>query len=103
MRSDGMNRDVKVVCIGDSITEGYGVEAVPGPYPEQLKRMLGEGFQVYNQGVSCTCTTCRRLHGRIVGLPYILEKKWEEALSIPGDIYIVMLGDAWDERCAKRL
>lgn len=99
MKSDGMKKTVKVVCIGDSITEGYGVSAdLLGPYPAQLQKKLGMAFEVYNQGVSCTCSINRTLHGRVVGTPYVLEKKWEEALEIPGDVYVVLHGtnDAQD-------
>lgn len=93
MKSAGMKRITKVVCIGDSITEGYGISDDPyGPYPAQLQKLLGPEFKVYNQGVSCTCSINRTLNGRTVGMPYVLEKKWEEALDISGDIYIVLHG-----------
>jgi lysophospholipase L1-like esterase len=94
-----MKDKIKVVCIGDSITEGYGIDGKPSaPYPAQLQEMLGDTYQVYNQGVSCTCTINRRLNDRIVGRPYRLEEKCQEAIELKGDIYIVMHGtnDAQD-------
>lgn len=96
---NGMEKMLKVICIGDSITEGFGIDTdVSGPYPAQLQRMLGEDYQVFNQGVSCTCTIKRLKDVRPVGMPYVQEKKWKEALEIAGDIYVVMLGtnDAQD-------
>lgn len=90
---NGTKRAIRVVCIGDSITEGYGIsDDCLGPYPAQLQKKLGSDFIVYNQGVSSTCSINRSLNGRRVGMPYVLEKKWNEALEIPGDIYVVMHG-----------
>lgn len=83
----------KVVCIGDSITEGYGIsEDSSAPYPAQLQSILGEKYRVYNQGLSCTCVTNRKLNGRTVGMPYVLQEQWKESLAIKGDIYVVTLG-----------
>ena len=93
LKSDGTKKVWKVVCIGDSITEGYGISEDPSaPYPAQLQRMLGENYQVFNQGLSCTCVTNRKLNGRTVGMPYVLQDKGQEALALKGDIYVVTLG-----------
>ena len=49
---------VKVVCFGDSITEGHRItDAFTTPYPDMLRKMLDEkkgkgGFEVVNAGVS---------------------------------------------------
>lgn len=94
-----MEKTLKVVCIGDSITEGFGIAEDPlGPYPAQLQKLLGKECQVFNQGVSCTCTVNRIKDGKCVGMPYVQEEKWKTALEIAGDIYVVMLGtnDAQD-------
>ncbi len=81
------------MCMGDSITEGYGISDDPGaPYPAQLQNILGADFKVYNLGLSGSCSINRTLNGRRVGLPYVRQKRWEEALEIPGDIYIVLHG-----------
>jgi hypothetical protein len=51
---------VKVACVGDSITEGAGVDN-PGvnAYPVVLGRLLGTNYQTRNFGVSLpvTCET----------------------------------------------
>lgn len=94
-----MREKIKVICMGDSITEGYGIDRAPdGPYPAQLQKLLGTAYQVHNQGVSCTCTVNRKLDEVTVGQPYMLEEKYQEALALKGDIYVILLGtnDAQD-------
>lgn len=88
-----------IICMGDSITAGYGIDRdETAPYPAQLNKLLGASFEVCNQGVSCTCTVNRRLNKITVGQPYVLEEKYREALALKGDIYVIMLGtnDAQD-------
>lgn len=90
---NGTKKVKKVVCIGDSGTEGYGIsEDSTAPYPAQLQRILGEGYQVINEGLSCTCTINRKKDGRTVGMPYVLQENWKRALEEKADIYVVMLG-----------
>lgn len=44
---------IKVACIGDSITEGAGVDNAPvNAYPVVLGRLLGTNYQAKNFGVS---------------------------------------------------
>lgn len=96
------NKKIKVVCMGDSITEGYGLgddERVY--YPSVLQELLGDSYEVFNKGVSGSCATNTTLSdGRIVGYPYQRQPRYHEGLAIKGDIYIVMLGtnDAQDGR-----
>ena len=78
---------MKVACIGNSITDGYGMDmADVNAYPAQLQRMLGTGYKVRNFGRS----------GRTMlnkgNLPYMKEKTWAEAKAYNPDIAIVMLG-----------
>lgn len=81
------------MCIGDSVTEGYGIsQDATAPYPAQLQMILGEGYQVVNEGLSCTCTINRKRDGRTVGMPYVLQENWSRALEEKADIYVVMLG-----------
>lgn len=88
-----MKDKIKVICMGDSITEGYGIDKDPAnTYPAQLQTILGEAYRVYNQGVSCTCTINRKQDEVTVGQPYILEEKFRKALALKGDIYVIMLG-----------
>ncbi|MBQ0024637.1 MAG: hypothetical protein KBT00_02795, partial [Bacteroidales bacterium] len=42
---------VKVACIGDSVTYGYGLENRDNDsYPAQLQKLLGNGYDVRNFG-----------------------------------------------------
>ena len=44
---------IKVACIGNSITYGYGLpDRATQSYPVQLQKMLGESYQVENFGKS---------------------------------------------------
>lgn len=46
---------VRIACIGDSITFGMGIkDRKNNSYPAQLARMLGEGYEVNNYGVSAS-------------------------------------------------
>ena len=85
---------LRVVCIGDSITEGFGLGDDPSVYyPSRLQEFLGEDYAVFNEGVTCSCVTMMEDDtGRTFGLPYVLQPEYDEALSLAGDIYIIMLG-----------
>ncbi|WP_310605404.1 SGNH/GDSL hydrolase family protein [Anaerosporobacter sp.] len=95
-------RKLKVVCMGDSITEGFGLgDNASVYYPSVLQELLGDSYQVFNKGVSGSCATNTKLSdGRIVGYPYPRLPRYQEGLAVRGDIYIVMLGtnDAQDGR-----
>ena len=44
---------IRVACIGNSITDGYGIDFAPANgYPAQLQQMLGDNYWVKNFGVS---------------------------------------------------
>lgn len=89
---------IKVVCMGDSITEGYGIEDTSRNYPAMLRALLGEQYQVYNEGHSGCCVLNIELDGQVVGAPYVRVEEYERALADKGDIYVIMLGsnDAQD-------
>lgn len=95
-----LENKIRVICIGDSITEGYGLGDDPSVYyPSVLQELLGENYEVFNEGVTCsTVTMMEDDTGRAFGLPYVLQPEYDEALSLAGDIYIIMLGtnDAQD-------
>lgn len=91
---------IRVICIGDSITEGYGLTDNPSSYyPSLLQEFLGDEYAVFNEGVTCSCVTMMEdENGKAFGLPYVLQPEYDEAISLAGDIYIIMLGtnDAQD-------
>lgn len=89
----------RVVCIGDSVTEGFGLgEGELSTYPAVLSHLLGKDYIVYNQGVTCSCVLNICKDKTTMGLPYIKQNKYQQALNLKGDIYIIMLGtnDAQD-------
>ena len=87
-RHQGPKKDaVRVACIGNSITDGFGIDmATQQGYPARLQRLLGNGYHVKNFGVS----------GRTMlnkgDLPYQNELAWRDALAFRPDIVIIKLG-----------
>jgi acetyl esterase/lipase/lysophospholipase L1-like esterase len=78
---------VRVACIGNSITDGYGIEmcSVNG-YPAQLQKLLGEGYNVRNFG------RCSRTLLNKGDHPYMNEEAWQMALDFNPNIVVVKLG-----------
>lgn len=78
---------VRVACVGNSITDGAGIRRsdVYG-YPAQLQKLLGNGYNVKNFGVS----------GRTLlntgNLPYMKEKAWQDCKDFLPQIVIIKLG-----------
>ena len=87
----------KIVCMGDSITEGFGVGEEES-YPYRLGLLLGEGYEVVNKGVCCSTAMNLELDGQVMGFPYVRQERYGEALAEKGDIYVILLGtnDAQD-------
>lgn len=81
-------RQVKVVCVGDSITYGSGARRYRDTksYPALLQKKLGNGYRVRNYG----------LRGRTLldygNFPYKEEPEYKKTLKEKGDVYIIMLG-----------
>ena len=78
---------IRVACIGNSITDGHGIEMAPQHgYPAQLQRMLGNGYWVKNFGVSARTMLNKG------DFPYMNEMAWRDALAFDPDIVIIKLG-----------
>ena len=78
---------MKIACVGDSITYGFGVSDYGNKnYPKQLDTLLGDGFCVNNYGHSGA--TAQR-HG---DQPYYEYSEYEESLEFDADILILMMG-----------
>ena len=78
---------VRVACIGDSITDGHGIDLrASNGYPAQVGKMLGKGYDVRNFGISA------RTLMNSGDLPYMNEPYWQDALAFNPDIVFVMLG-----------
>ena len=87
----------KIVCMGDSITEGFGLDEGHS-YPDHLQQMLGENSQVINKCVTCSTVLNVTLDGEAMGFPYVRQARYAEALAEQGDVYVILLGtnDAQD-------
>jgi lysophospholipase L1-like esterase len=74
---------VRVACVGDSITFGYGL---PRSYPAQLGEWLGTNYDVRNFGVSATTLLHRGDH------PYTREAAYTNALAFKADVVVIDFG-----------
>ena len=78
---------VRVACIGNSITDGYGIGMAPVKgYPAQLQKKLGDGYEVKNFGVSARTMMNKG------DIPYMKEMAWKDAQAFNPDIVIIKLG-----------
>lgn len=78
---------VRVACIGNSITDGSGIDmAETFGYPAQLQKLLGKGYQVRNFGVGARTMLNKGDH------PYMQEMAWRDALAFHPDVAIIKLG-----------
>lgn len=78
---------VRVACIGNSITDGSGIDmASMHGYPASLQQLLGKEYWVKNFGVS----------GRTMlnkgDRPYMKEMAWRDALAFRPDVVVIKLG-----------
>lgn len=78
---------IRVACIGNSITDGHGIDmATQHAYPALLQQKLGEGYWVKNFGVSARTMLNKGDH------PYMNEMAWRDAVAFNPDIVIIKLG-----------
>ena len=77
---------VKVACIGNSVTFGYGITDNLRTYPAQLQNMLGGEYDVQNFGHN-GATLLKQGHN-----PYWKVSELEKALKFRPDIVIIHLG-----------
>lgn len=78
---------IKVACVGDSITYGHGITPwYKNNYPKLLGELLGDGYVVNNYGH----------HGATLqstgDQPYISYKDYENSIEFEADILVFMLG-----------
>lgn len=81
------DRLIKVSCVGDSITAGYGLDEWEDSYPNQLYYLLGERYVVNpNLGKNGAAIWRHSL------LPYKNTREYNEAIQWTTDILVVCLG-----------
>ena len=76
----------KLACVGDSITAGTVLKDKNFTYPRQLQRLLGDGWDVRNFGVSGATLLAAG------DKPYRKEKAFGDALAFQPDVVVIKLG-----------
>jgi lysophospholipase L1-like esterase/predicted esterase len=78
---------VRVACIGNSITDGHGIDMSGSRgYPAQLQRLLGENYVVKNYGRSARTMLEKGDN------PYMKERAWRDALAFKPNVVVIKLG-----------
>lgn len=98
-----VKHETKIACVGDSITEGYGLknQGKTG-YPVMLNQILGEEYKVFNFGRSATTLS------QTGDFPYWITKEFSNVFASSPDIIIIKLGtndtkpQNWDMEAYKK-
>lgn len=78
---------IKVACVGNSVTYGYGIKnRETNCYPAQLQQMLGDAYEVENFGHSGATLLNKGYR------PYTQQEAYQKALRFAGDYVIIHLG-----------
>ena len=78
---------IKVACIGDSITYGHGISGwKENNYPAVLQQLLGDKYHVANFGSSGACVNPDG------DQPYVDREVYQAALEYDADIIVFMMG-----------
>lgn len=81
------DKTIKVACIGNSVTYGYGLQnRLQDCYPVKLQQLLGTRYQVKNFGHS-GATLLKNGHN-----PYYKTNEFADAIAFKADIAIIHLG-----------
>lgn len=87
IRKEAQEGQIKVACVGDSITYGHGVTPwQKNNYPAVLQELLSDDYNVQNFGVSGT--TAHSTGDQ----PYVETDVYKESIEYDADILIFMLG-----------
>ena len=79
--------NIKIACVGNSITEGFGLEnPSQESYPAVLQSLLGDDYEVGNFGLSARTLLMKG------DLPYMKEQRFKDALEFLPDIVTIKLG-----------
>lgn len=86
-KTNNKSKKIKVACVGDSITFGFGVANwKENNYPSKLQKMLGDQFVVANFG------DCGRTAMEHSSFPYIKSKRYTQSLEFNPEFVVIMLG-----------
>ncbi len=87
LRKNPQEGQVKVACVGDSVTYGHGVSLWhKNNYPTVLQNLLGDGYNVQNFGVSLSTVQSTG------DFPYIETHSYAPSIEYDADILVFMLG-----------
>lgn len=85
--SEAKEGQVKVACVGDSITYGHGITGWPNnTYPAVLQGLLGEKYHVNNYGVSSFAVQVN------ADRSYRTLAHYEQSLAYDADFVVFMMG-----------
>ena len=85
--SEPAEGQIRVACIGDSITYGHGISNWPeNNYPALLQDLLGSTYHVNNYGVSGYAVQ------QSSDRPYTSLQQYQDSLAYDADIVIFMMG-----------
>jgi len=85
--SEAKEGQIKVACIGDSITYGHGINNWPkNNYPKLLGNLLGDSYHVQSFGVSGRCVQDTS------DQPYRALEHYQQSLAYDADIIVFMMG-----------
>ncbi len=80
-------RDIRIACVGDSITEGTCINwQSTNSYPTQLDSLLGDGYEVMNFGRAATTMM------KNGDFPYWSAKEFTNTMRFHPDFIIIKLG-----------
>ncbi|MCR5364971.1 MAG: alpha/beta hydrolase fold domain-containing protein [Prevotella sp.] len=78
---------IRVACIGNSITEGFGIDMCGAyGYPAELQKLLGSDYWVKNFGVSSRTMLNKGDY------PYMNELAWQDEQAFKPDVVLIKLG-----------
>lgn len=85
--SEPQEGQLKIACVGDSITYGHGISNWPeNNYPVLLQKLLGDGYHVNNYGVSSQAVQ-ENADRSYRDLPH-----YQESLAYDADVVVFMMG-----------
>ncbi len=84
---------IRVACVGNSITEGYGLkDKKTEAYPARLQELLGPGYKVMNFGLSGHTLLTKTDRPYINPPKKVKKHRFHEALASNPDIVTIKLG-----------
>ena len=84
---------IRVACVGNSITEGYGLKnKSEESYPARLQELLGDGYKVMNFGLSGHTLLTKTDRPYINPPKKVKKHRFHEALASDPDIVTIKLG-----------